>query len=136
MNNWQHTDGFTNKTIEKHKDEFEKVLENWFKSKHLYTKRFALDVHMHYYLDEDFKKEYLDNIIAIEHHNEYYLQMMIAWYFATSLAKQYKSTIPYLEKQCLDSFTHNKAIQKARESYRITKEQKDYLLTLKIPHSI
>ena len=86
---------------------------------------------MSFYLDEDFKPEYLE-IPAAVHSDEYYVNMMIAWFFATALAKQWEETIPYLEERKLDVWVHNKTIQKARESYRITKEQKEYLQTLKI----
>ena len=86
---------------------------------------------MSFYLDEDFKPEYLE-IPAAVHSDEYYVNMMSAWFFATALAKQWEETIPYLEEKKLDVWVHNKTIQKARESYRITKEQKEYLQTLKI----
>lgn len=86
---------------------------------------------MKHFLDEDFKSEYL-KMPASVHSDEYYVNMMIAWYFATALAKQWDATIPYFEQPVMDKWTHNKAIQKARESYRVTKKQKEYLKTLKI----
>ena len=86
---------------------------------------------MSHYLDEDFKEEYLD-IVAKVKSKEYYVNMMIAWYFATALAKKWDSTISYIEENKLDKWVHNKTIQKAIESYRITDKQKDYLRTLKI----
>ena len=85
---------------------------------------------MEHFLDEDFKTSYLTKVSKIRS-EEYYVNMMIAWYFATALAKQYKDTLPFIEKQKLDKWTHNKSIQKAVESYRITPEQKEYLKTLK-----
>ena len=85
---------------------------------------------MQYYLDDDFKKDYLKLVSKIKS-KEYYVNMMIAWYFATALAKQYKDTILYIENKVLDPWTHNKTIQKALESNRITKEQKEYLRELK-----
>lgn len=86
---------------------------------------------MSFYLDEQFKPEYSELVCSV-HSDEYYIQMMAAWYFATALAKQYDAVLPYLKQRRLDAFTHNKAIQKAVESYRITPEQKAYLRTLKI----
>jgi hypothetical protein len=85
---------------------------------------------MEHFLDEDFKTSYLTKVSKIRS-EEYYVNMMIAWYFATALAKQYEDTLPFIEKQKLDKWTHNKSIQKAVESYRITPEQKEYLKTLK-----
>ena len=86
---------------------------------------------MQLFLDEDFKPQYLEIVVAIRS-EEYYINMMIAWYFATALAKQYEAALPYIEKNRLEKWTHNKAIQKAIESYRITDEQKAYLRTLKV----
>ncbi|MBQ4203825.1 MAG: hypothetical protein II655_09005, partial [Thermoguttaceae bacterium] len=89
---------------------------------------------MQHFLDEEFDKEYPE-IVAEVRSEEYYINMMIAWYFATALAKQYDAIIPYLEEQRLEAWTHNKAIQKSVESYRITPEQKAYLKTLKVERS-
>ena len=83
------------------------------------------------FLDEDFMPEYL-GMAADVHSEEYYVNMMIAWFFATALAKQYEASLPYIENHCMDRWTHNKTIQKAIESYRITDEQKRYLKSLKI----
>ncbi len=85
---------------------------------------------MTHFLDADFRPEYLE-IPASVHSEEYYLNMMIAWFFATALAKQWEASIPYLEENRLSAWVHNKTIQKARESYRITPEQKEYLKNLK-----
>ena len=85
---------------------------------------------MSHFLNEDFKEEYLE-IPALVSSSEYYVKMMVAWFFATALAKQWDATIPYLETNRLEPWTHNKTIQKARESYRITSEQKEYLKGLK-----
>lgn len=87
---------------------------------------------MNEFLDEDFSEEYLE-IVASKKGEDYYLKMMIAWYFATALAKQYDKTLPYIENQRLDKWTHNKAIQKAIESYRVPEDHKKYLRTLKVP---
>lgn len=100
-------------------------------SGHVYTIRYGIGMLLSFYLDEEFKSEYLEWVAQI-HSDEYYINMMIAWYFATALAKQYDVTIKYIEEQRLDAWTHNKAIQKAVESYRITDEQKKYLRTLKM----
>ena len=86
---------------------------------------------MRWFLDEDFRPEYLKMPASVRS-GKYYVNMMIAWFFATALAKQWDAAIPYLEKQVLDLWTHNKTIQKARESFRITQEQKEYLKTLKV----
>ena len=86
---------------------------------------------MQHFLDERFRPEYAE-LVASVRSEEYYVRMMVAWYFATALAKQYDATLPYLEKQRLEAWTHNKAIQKSVESYRITEEQKRYLRTLKV----
>lgn len=102
----------------------------WIKSKKIYTIRFGIGMLMQHYLDDDFKKEFLELVSNIRS-DEYYVNMMIAWYFATALAKQYESTISYIENQKLDKWTHNKAIQKAIESYRITPEKKEYLRSFK-----
>ena len=86
---------------------------------------------MRYYLDENFQMEYPEKVMQICS-KEYYVNMMRAWYFATALAKQYENILPFIEDKKLDVWTHNKTIQKAIESYRITPEQKIYLRTLKI----
>lgn len=86
---------------------------------------------MRYYLEDEFKLEYPEKVAAIRS-EEYYVNMMRAWYFATALAKQYEAIIPYLEEKRMDTWTHNKTIQKAIESYRITPEQKVYLRTLRV----
>ena len=97
----------------------------------LYTCRFGIETLMSHYLDKDFKAEYLE-IPASVRSEEYYVKMMVAWFFATALAKQWDQAIPYIEQHRLAPWTHNKTIQKAIESYRITPEQKEYLRTLKI----
>jgi hypothetical protein len=99
-------------------------------SEHTYTIRFGIGMLMQYYLDDGFELKYPDAVAAVTS-DEYYVNMMIAWYFATALAKQYESIMPYLKENRLDDWTHNKTIQKAIESYRIAPEQKEYLKTLK-----
>ena len=99
-------------------------------SEHTYTVRFGIEMLMSFYLDEHFRPKYLDWVSSVRS-QEYYVNMMIAWYFATALAKQYDAALPYLEEQRLDQWTHNKTIQKAIESYRISPEQKEHLRGLR-----
>ena len=106
-------------------------VRRWLDSEHLYTKRFAIRMLMNHFLDEGFRPEYPDWVAAIQS-DKYYLRMMQAWYFATALAKQYDTALPYLQEKRLELWTHNKAIQKAVESYRVSDGQKAYLKTLKI----
>ena len=131
VNNWAVCDTLKPKTFKKHKKELLIEINKWLKSKKTYTIRFAIDALMTYFLDEDFDEKYLSLVSRIRS-NEYYVNMMIAWYFATALAKQYNDAIKYLENKTLDTWTHNKTIQKAIESYRISESQKEYLRSLKI----
>lgn len=131
VDNWATCDQASTKAFQKHKNELLPYIFRWIKSEHTYTVRFAIGKLMQLFLDEDFKPEYLE-MVAVVRSEEYYINMMIAWYFATALAKQYDAALPYIEKNRLKKWTHNKAIQKAIESYRITDEQKAYLRTLKI----
>ena len=128
---WPVSDQATPKSFKKNHDKLISHIKKWISSKHVYTVRFGIRMLMNEYLDEDFKEEYLNMVSSIKG-EDYYLKMMIAWYFATALAKQYDATIPYIENKELDTWSHNKTIQKAIESYRITDEQKEYLRTLKI----
>ena len=105
-------------------------IRRWVEDAHTYTVRFGLGMLMSFYLDEDFKPEYIEIVAEVES-EEYYVNMMIAWYLATALAKQWDATIPYLEERKLSPWVHRKTIQKAVESYRITDEQKVYLKTLR-----
>ncbi|MBR4329265.1 MAG: DNA alkylation repair protein, partial [Candidatus Riflebacteria bacterium] len=106
-------------------------INKWITSTHTYTVRFGIGMLMQHFLDEDFDIKF-PKMIAKIRSAEYYINMMIAWYFATALAKQYDSIIPFIENKKLDKWTHNRSIQKAVESYRITPEQKEYLKSLKI----
>lgn len=130
VDNWAVCDIMSPKIFAKNKDKLLPRLKQWAKSKHLYTARFGVEMLMSFYLDDDFKPEYLEIPAAIKS-DEYYMRMMNAWFYATALAKQWDATIVYLQENRLDAWTHNKTIQKARESYRITPEQKEYLKTLK-----
>ena len=130
VDNWAVCDIMSPRVFKKHKDELIDKIKEWSSSKHTYTCRFGIEMLMKYYLDEDFKEEYLKIPTEI-HSDEYYVKMMIAWFFATALAKQWDVTIPYIENNKLDKWIHNKTIQKTRESYRITDNKKEYLKTLK-----
>lgn len=131
VDNWAVCDIMSPKVFKKHKTELIECIRKWAKSKKTYTIRFGIEMLMSHYLDDDFKAEYLD-IPARIRSDEYYVNMMTAWFFATALTKQWDSAIQYIENVRLDKWTHNKTIQKAVESYRITDEQKSYLRTLKI----
>ena len=131
LDNWAVCDGLSPKVFEKHKTELLQKIRFWIPSEHTYTCRFGMGMLMRWFLDEDFQPEYLEMPAAVRS-EEYYVNMMTAWFFATALAKQWEAAIPYLEQNRLDPWTHNKTIQKARESYRITSEQKEYLKTLKV----
>lgn len=111
--------------------EFLPKVQEWLSSDRPYTIRYGIGMLLSFYLDDEFKTEYLEWVADLRS-EEYYVNMMIAWYFATALAKQYDSTILYIEENKLDKWTHNKAIQKAIESYRVTDEQKEYLRTLRV----
>ena len=131
VNNWATCDQMSPKVFKKRKCELLESIKEWMSSTETYTIRFGMGMLMQHYLDEDFKPEYLQWVAAVKS-QEYYVNMMIAWYFATALAKQWEKTVPYIENHSLEMWTNNKAIQKAVESYRITSEQKEYLKTFKI----
>jgi 3-methyladenine DNA glycosylase AlkD len=131
VDNWATCDQLSPKVFKKHHAELLKQIKKWIKSKEIYTVRFAIGMLMEHFLDEDFDIKYPEMVAKIRS-DEYYINMMIAWYFATALAKQYDACLPFIEKKKLDKWTHNKAIQKSVESNRITPEQKEYLKTLKI----
>ena len=131
VDNWATCDQLSPKTFKKHRPELLEYIRVWLATHETYTVRFAVGMLMQHFLDEDFNPAYPETIAKIRS-EEYYIKMMIAWYFATALAKQYDAVIPYLENRRLDDWTHNKTIQKAVESYRITEEQKAYLKSLRI----
>lgn len=131
IDNWATCDLLALHMMKKHRDVFIREVFRWIESDQPYTIRFGIGMLMRHYLDEEFKTEYPEKVAAIRS-EEYYVNMMRAWYFATALAKQYDKILPFIEKQKLDVWTHNKTIQKAIESYRITPEQKEYLRGLKI----
>ena len=131
IDNWAVCDSLSPKVFGKHKTELLQKIRLWILSGHTYTCRFGMGMLMRWFLDEDFRPEYLEMPAAVRS-EKYYVNMMRAWYFATALAKQYENILPFIEEKKLDVWTHNKTIQKAIESYRITPEQKMYLRTLKI----
>jgi 3-methyladenine DNA glycosylase AlkD len=130
IDNWATCDQTSPKVFKKQKKTLLPYIFKWIKSEHTYTVRFAINMLMQHFLDDDFKQEYLDIVTNIKS-EEYYINMGIAWYMATALAKQWETAILYLENHSMDEWVHNRTIQKSRESYRITDEQKEYLKTLK-----
>ena len=131
VDNWATSDGLKPRCIKGNEQGFVKRIYAWLSSDHEYTVRFGIGMLLSYYLDDAFKEEYLLKVSKIRS-EKYYINMMIAWYFATALAKKYDATIPYLLEYKLPTWVHNKTIQKAIESFRISKEQKIFLKTLKI----
>ena len=145
IDNWATCDQLSPKCFKKHKSELLKYINKWIKSKKAYTVRFAIGMLMQHFLDEDFENKYLDMVAKVDFKSKkkgnisvdfdpdkYYVEMMRAWYFATALAKQYKDSLPYIKSKKLEVWTHNKAIQKAIESYRVSDAHKDELKKYKI----
>ena len=144
IDNWATCDQLSPKCFKKNKKELIKNISKWIKSKGAYTIRFAIEMLMSHFLDEDFSKKYLEMVFKVRFKSKcdsidvkldpdkYYVEMMIAWYFATALAKQYKVTLPYIKNKKLIAWTHNKTIQKAVESYRVSEEHKLQLKKLKL----
>ena len=131
VDNWATCDSFRPACFSTHKNELLPYINKWISSDRPYTVRFGIEILMLHFLDDGFSAEHPETVSKIRS-KEYYVNMMIAWYFATALAKQYENVIFYLEKKVLPCRVHNKTIRKACESYRITKEQKEYLRALKI----
>ena len=131
VDNWATCDQMSPKVFAKHKKELLEQIVKWMGSKETYTVRFGIGMLMQHFLDEEFDIKYPEMVAKIRS-DEYYVNMMTAWYFATALAKQYDAVIPFIQGQKLEKWTHNKAIQKSVESYRISDEQKVYLKSLKI----
>lgn len=132
VDNWATCDQLSPKIFKKHRQELLYFIREWITSDHTYTVRFGVGMLMQHFLDEDFDLAYPE-MVSLIRSQEYYINMMTAWYFATALAKQYEAVLPFIEGKKLDAWTHNKAIQKSVESSRITPEQKEYLKSLKIP---
>jgi 3-methyladenine DNA glycosylase AlkD len=131
INNWATCDLISPKVFQKHLPDFLEKIKVWLNSDLTYTVRFAIGMLMRYYLNDAFQPEILELVVNVKS-REYYVNMMIAWFFATALAKQYNATVPLIQEQRLDRWTHNKAIQKAIESNRISDERKAYLRALKV----
>lgn len=131
IDNWATCDQISPKVFKKHLPQLYEKIKVWLKSDRIYTMRFGIGMLMRFYLNDDFRPEMLE-LVACIRSKEYYVNMMIAWYFATALAKQYEAALPYIQEQRLEKWTHNKAIQKAIESNRVRTEAKEYLRTLKV----
>ncbi len=134
VDNWATCDQLSPKAFQKEPEKLLPHIHAWLRSGKTYTVRFAIGMLMQHFLGENFDISYADSAASVRS-EEYYVNMMIAWYFATALAKQYDLILPYLEEKRLEDWVHNKAIQKSVESYRITEEQKAYLKTLKVRRS-
>ncbi len=132
VDNWATCDLLSPKAFKKHPAELPEQIKRYLSSGHTYTVRFGIEMLMQFYLDEYFLPEY-PGLVAAVRSEEYYINMMIAWYFATALAKQYDAVLPYIEEHRLDVWIHNKTIQKSLESFRVSEEHKAYLRTLKVP---
>ena len=128
---WPVCDQSSPKVFKKEHEKLLPLIKKWISSDHVYTARFGMRMLMNEFLDADFKPEYLDLVVQ-KRGEDYYLKMMVAWYFATALAKQYDATLPVIESRRLEPWTHNKAIQKAIESFRVTDEHKANLRTLRV----
>lgn len=126
IDNWATCDFPAPKCFEDHKEDLLPVIKRWIASSETYTIRYGIGMLMRLYLDEDFDPEYVRLVVGVKS-DEYYVNMMIAWYMATALAKQWDAVIPYIEEPRMSDWVHRKTIQKAVESYRITDEQKKYL---------
>lgn len=131
IDNWATCDCFSPAVFKKDPDRLLPHVEKWLASSHVYTVRYGVVMLMRYFLDERFDEKYLKWVAKVPT-DDYYLSMAVAWYFATALAKQYDAALPYIQDRLLDKATHNKAIQKAVESFRVSEKQKLYLKTLRI----
>ena len=131
VDNWATCDMMNPRALAKDKAALLERIRLWLQSSHTYTVRFGMEMLMNHFLEEDFREEY-PALVASVQSEEYYVRMMQAWYFATALAKQYEAAVTYLEQRRLGAWVHNKTIQKARESFRVSQEQKEYLKSLKV----
>lgn len=131
VDNWATCDQLSPKVFARHAEKLPDEIEKWLSSDKIYTIRFGIGMLMQHFLDDNFDEKYLKRVSEIKS-DDYYVKMMIAWYFATALAKQYDEAVKYLQNKTLDKWVHNKTVQKAVESYRIIDEQKEYLKTLKV----
>ena len=132
VDNWATCDMMRPRIFAKNKKRLLQEIEKWLQSEEPYTVRFGIEALMLYFLEQDFDASFSQRVADVSS-EEYYVRMMQAWYFATALAFQYEKVLPFIENNALDPWTHNKAIRKAAESYRISAERKEYLKTLKTP---
>lgn len=130
IDNWATCDQTLPKSFKTHKKELLPFIKKWLKSEKVYTIRFAVGMLMRHFLDEEFSPEYLSMVVAVQN-QDYYVKMEVAWYFAEALVKQWDKASEVIEQKLLEPWTHNKAIQKAKESFRISDEKKIYLMSLK-----
>ena len=133
IDNWATCDQLSPKIFKKHREVLLEHIKKWIRSDKTYTVRFGMGMLMEHFLDADYDQQYPEMVAEIRT-EEYYINMMIAWYFATALTKQYDQVLPYIEEKRLDDWTHNKTIQKCLESRKISDEKKRYLKSLKIQH--
>lgn len=131
VDNWATCDSLSPRVFAENRARLLPLIDEWLRSRDTYAVRFGIEMLMNHFLEEDFKPEYLAKVASVKS-SEYYINMAAAWYFATALAKRYEETLPLFEEKRLDAWVHNKAIQKAAESFRVTNEHKAYLRTLKI----
>ena len=127
---WPVSDQATPKSFKKNHEKLLPYIKKWIADEHVYTARFGIRMLMNEFLGDDFKEEYLE-IVSSKKGDDYYLKMMVAWYFATALAKKYEESVKYIEERKLDEWVHRKAIQKAIESFRVSEEHKEYLRSLR-----
>lgn len=127
---WPVSDQATPKSFKKNHEKLLTYIKKWIASEHVYTARFGIRMLMNEFLGDDFKEEYLELAASVKG-DDYYIKMMVAWYFATALAKRYDESIKYIEERKLDEWVHKKSIQKAIESYRVSDEHKEYLKTFR-----
>lgn len=131
VSNWSVCDTICNKHLHKHKEALLPVIYQWLQSQEIYRVRYAVKCLMNYYLGDDFREEHLEKVREVRL-EDYYVKMMVAWYLATGLAKNYDPFLKAIEARSFDPWIHNKAIQKATESFRVSDEHKTYLKSLKI----
>ena len=127
---WPVCDQSSPKVFTKNHAKLLPLIQKWIRSDHVYTVRFGIRMLMNEFLGDDFKSEYLDWVASVEG-EDYYIKMMVAWYFATALAKKYDESVVFIEEHRLEPWTHKKAIQKAIESYRVSDEHKEHLKSLR-----
>lgn len=131
VDNWATCDSLSPRVFAENRARLLPLIDEWLRSRDTYAVRFGIEMLMNHFLEEDFSPECLEKVASVKS-GEYYINMAAAWYFATALAKRYEETLPLFEEKRLDPWVHNKAIQKAAESFRVTNEHKAYLRTLKI----